>query len=170
MISKVNKNYCYEPLCNIENYKVAVESNKTWVIHHRLETHDSEGRRRLVDISATELIMLDMYYNRPASELIFLEMSEHLRLHKIGKKFSDGLRLRLSKLHIGKHISEEQKQKISKSNVGKHSKKVMCVETGTIYKSLDEAVLKIGFKSKSSISNCIHGYSKTAYGYHWKLV
>ena len=119
MISKVNKNYCSEPLCNIENYKLAVESNETWVIHHRLETHDSEGIRRLVDISATEMIMLGMYYNRPASELIFLEKSEHLRLHKIGKKFSDGLRLRLSKLHIGKHISEEQKQKIGDGNRGK---------------------------------------------------
>ena len=43
--------YCknYE---NIENYDKALKDNfKGWEIHHRLETHNSDGERRLVNVS-----------------------------------------------------------------------------------------------------------------------
>lgn len=59
--------YCkdYE---NIENYQKAKADNfKGWCCHHNLETHNSDGKRRDVDITASELKALDMYYNRPAS-------------------------------------------------------------------------------------------------------
>lgn len=57
---------------NIENYQKAKADNFVgWDCHHRLETHNSDGERRLVDITTVELQALDMYYNRPASELIF---------------------------------------------------------------------------------------------------
>lgn len=76
--------YCItEEWEQIENYELAKESNfKGWHIHHRLETHNSDGEKRLVNISREELIALDMYYNRPASELIFLTASEHIKLHR----------------------------------------------------------------------------------------
>ena len=64
--------YCkdYE---NIENYDKALADNfKGWCVHHRLETHNSDGERLLVDITRDELKALGMCYNRPASELIFL--------------------------------------------------------------------------------------------------
>ena len=41
-----------------------------WDRHHRLETHNSDGERRLVNLTVDELKALDMYYNRPAEELI----------------------------------------------------------------------------------------------------
>lgn len=75
------KYYCknYE---NIENYEKAKDDNfKGWCIHHRLETHNSDGERRLVNISAAELKALGMYWNRPADEMIFLTESEHKSLH-----------------------------------------------------------------------------------------
>ena len=49
------KRYCkdYE---NIENYeKAKADDFKNWEVHHRLETHNSDGERRLVDITADEL-------------------------------------------------------------------------------------------------------------------
>ena len=82
------KRYCkdYE---NIENYEKAKKDNfKNWVCHHRLETHNSDGERRLVDITAEELLALGIYYSRPSSELIFLPISEHMSLHQKGKNNS----------------------------------------------------------------------------------
>ena len=71
------KQYCKD-YKNIENYEKAKKDNfKGWECHHRLETHTPDGKRRDVDISQKELIALGMYYNRPASELIFLPASEH---------------------------------------------------------------------------------------------
>lgn len=76
--------YCIpEQIEQIENYEFAKKDNfQGWHIHHRLETHNSDGEKRLVNLSREELIALDMYYNRPANELIFLTASEHAKLHR----------------------------------------------------------------------------------------
>lgn len=72
-----------EEIEEIENYKVAKENDfKGWCIHHRLETHNSDGKKRIVNLTVEELKELDMYFNRPAKELIFLTRSEHSKLHK----------------------------------------------------------------------------------------
>ena len=121
------KFYCkdYE---NIENYQKALANNfKGWDCHHHLETHTSDGERRLVDITADELKALDMYYNRPASELIFMKHNEHSSLHKP----SDNTKNKMSEAKkgkytggnnsfYGKHHSEESKKKMSEANKGKH--------------------------------------------------
>ena len=55
------KLYCKEPE-KIENYgKAAADNFEGWCCHHRLETHNSDGERRLVDITREELKALDMY-------------------------------------------------------------------------------------------------------------
>ena len=101
------KRYC-KNYQNVENYEAAKKDNFIgWECHHRLETHNSDGERRLVDITADELKALDMYYNRPASELIFLTISEHTSLHNEGNKY-----------FLGKHHSEETKKKIGEANKG----------------------------------------------------
>lgn len=76
--------YCIsEEIEEIENYKVAKENDfKGWCIHHRLETHNSDGEKRIVNLTVKELKELGMYFNRPAKEIIFLTRSEHLKLHK----------------------------------------------------------------------------------------
>lgn len=72
-----------EQIEQIENYELAKKNNfDGWCIHHRLETHNSDGEKRLVNLTRTELKALDMYYNRPANELIFLTNSEHAKLHR----------------------------------------------------------------------------------------
>ena len=74
------KTYCKD-YTQIENYDIAVNSSERYECHHRLETHNSDGERRLVLISRKELIALDMYWDRPPEELIFLTCSEHRNLH-----------------------------------------------------------------------------------------
>ena len=118
--------YCkdYE---NIENCQKAKADNfKGWDCHHRLETHNSDGERRLVDITKKELIALGMYYNRPANELIFLPSSEHSSLHRKGKPMSEESKKKLSEAHKGKSVwnkgkklSEETKKKLSETHKGK---------------------------------------------------
>ena len=124
------KQYCkdYE---NIENYQKAKKDNfKGWNCHHRLETHNSDGERRLVDITADELKALDMYYNRPAGELIFLTSREHNSLHRKGKPISAETRKKLREANKGKKLgkdnpfygkkhSEEARRKIAEANKGK---------------------------------------------------
>ena len=119
------KYYCkdYE---NIENYeKAKADDFKNWEVHHRLETHNSDGERRLVDITADELKALDMYYNRPADELIFIPIYEHSRLHMKGKHLSEETRKKISSAqkgrsawNKGKKMSEEFCRKNSESHKG----------------------------------------------------
>lgn len=112
---KYYKRYCSD-IENVENFKKAAADNfKNWCLHHRLETWTSDGKRRAVDITAAELMALDMYYNRPANELIFLTSSEHTTLHNKGKQVWKGK----TKPMYGKHHSEESKKKISEAMKGK---------------------------------------------------
>ena len=78
------------PFCKdyekIENYEMAKADNFIgWDRHHRLETHNSDGVKRIVNLTPEELIALDMYYNRPPEELIWLRHGEHTKLHKGNK-------------------------------------------------------------------------------------
>ena len=117
--------YCRQPEL-IENYSKAIADNsEIWACHHRLETHNSNGERRLVDILGTELIALDLYYDRPPEELIFLTQSEHMRLHRIGKPgamkdkhHSEETKRKMSESHKGKPKSEEHKRKLSEAHKG----------------------------------------------------
>ena len=121
----MNKRFCKEPE-KIENYEKAKADNfKGWHCHHRLETHTPDGKRRDVDISHRDLIALGMYYNRPASELIFLPASEH-NAYKKGKPRSEETRRKIAEAHKGKPKSAEHKKKLSeaakgnKHHLGKH--------------------------------------------------
>ena len=120
------KKFCND-FTKIENYEKAIaDIAHTWQCHHRLETHNSDGteRPRNAQLSKEELIALDMYYNRPAEELIFLTEAVHKRLHNVGKKrrtFSEEWKRKMSEAHKGKHHSEEHKKKLSEANKGKHS-------------------------------------------------
>jgi group I intron endonuclease len=78
--------------------------------------------------------------------------------HKKRKKFSEEGRKNCSLSHIGKKLSEEAKAKISK--------KVMCIETKEIFKSIAEAERKYHCEH---ISNCCRNFiNKTSGGYHWR--
>lgn len=83
-ITRKFKKYCCDALCQVENYYIALQDNfKGWCIHHRLELHP-DGSVRYTSKSLKEL---DLYYNRPFTELIFLRNGEHTRLHKLNSKY-----------------------------------------------------------------------------------
>ena len=71
----------------IENYEEAInDTAQTWDCHHRLETHNSDGEIRLVQLTKKELIALGMYYSRPPCEFIFMKQHDHLSLHRKFKR------------------------------------------------------------------------------------
>lgn len=92
------KRYCKDDISKIENYKNAVNDNtQSYDIHHRNElTLDGKFAHTKED-----LIRMNMYYDRPCNELIFLTKGEHTALHR---KVS--------------HHSEETKQNMSESRKG----------------------------------------------------
>ena len=140
--------FCRNPE-KIENYELAkADDFKGWDIHHRLETHTSDGERRLVDLSHKELKALGMYYDRPAEELIYLRRIEHTRLHHKGKHRSEEAKQKMSVSHKGKQLSEEHKRKISEAKKGKHRSE----------------------ETKMRISESHKGKNNPNYGKHWKLV
>lgn len=74
---------------------------------------------------------------------------------------------KLRQSRLGKKASEEAKQKMRNASPKRLS--VQCIETKTIYKSINEASRKTGIDA-SSISKACKGKNKTAGGYHWKYI
>lgn len=64
----------------IENYQYAVQSPELYDLHHRKEIDTLEDGT-VVLRSRKELIDMGLYWHRPAEELIFLNHSEHTKLH-----------------------------------------------------------------------------------------
>lgn len=112
MICEKNvKYFCCEDISLIENYEEAVNSPEVYDCHHRKEIVDG------VVTSVKELYEQDLYFHRPASELIFLKHSEHQRLHMLN--MTEETRRKHSEAMKGKTHSEEAKQRISEANKGK---------------------------------------------------
>ena len=104
-----NKCFCRHPEL-IENYDKAIaDTNQMWVCHHRLETHNSDGEKRLVSLSMDELKALDMYFDRPSEELIFMTPFEHRSLHTSFRNHEN------PGTNLGKKFSKEHCEKIGKS-------------------------------------------------------
>lgn len=115
----------YKHICdnieNVENYEKAEADNfKGWECHHRLETHNSEGIRRIVDISRDELITLGMYWHRPAEELIFMTRKEHNILHNLGSHQTEKTKNKISEKKKGRLQTKEEKRKQIEAQMGKH--------------------------------------------------
>ena len=194
-MKRIFEYYC-DNIENIENYEAAKKDDfKGWNCHHRLETHTSDGERRLVDITF--------------KELIFLTASEHSHLHREGKQLSAEAKKKLSAANKGKKLSEETKRKLSEAHKGKKhseetkrkmsetckgkkfseetkskmsearkgmfinrkdmSKKVLCIETGEVFNSAQDAQRKTGIY-QSNISLACNGKRQTAGGVHWRFV
>lgn len=90
MIRKSIKAICKTPEL-IENYDLAMaDTEHVWECHHRLQTYKRNKKTNTWElrdeaISVQDLLAFGLYYDRPATELIFLTSSEHTRLHNLTK-------------------------------------------------------------------------------------
>ena len=85
--------------------------------------------------------------------------------NNIGERSLNNQYAKGNKSRTGRNNTEEHK----KVNSDKISIKVICLETGEVFKSGHEAANKLGL-CRSKISNVCHGKRKTTGGYHFKFV
>jgi hypothetical protein len=118
--------FCREDASNIEGYEEAIKSEEQYDCHHRLELH-TDGSLRF---TADSLKKLDLYYNRPASEFIFLSHSEHLSLHaksrweagQFERKFGSEHRKHMSESLKGRVRTKEANDKFRQTMTGRKRK------------------------------------------------
>lgn len=106
------KKYCCEDISLIENYDEAInDKTQIWHCHHKAEVLPC-GR-----FSINDLKKFNLYYNRPANELIFLTKAQHNHIHKAyknGRKNPNAVKaMRLSRLGVSNPHSEKTKKKIA---------------------------------------------------------
>ena len=157
---KYAKSYCCDDLSLIENYELAVnDTTQTWECHHRGEILPC-GR-----FSPNDLNKFGLYFNRPATELIFLTPTAHRQLHFKGVPLSEATKKAVSKAHKGVPLSEEHRSKISK-------KILQFTKSGEFIKewpSMIEASKQLKI-NHGHICSCCNGIRKSAGGYVWKYV
>lgn len=109
------KQKCKDDISLIENYEKAInDKTQTWVCHHRRELNEDCSFAYSMD----DLIAIDLYYDRPAEELIFMTPFEHQSMHdKANNPNKKGHPVH----NKGVPMSEEQKNKISNTLKGKFS-------------------------------------------------
>lgn len=109
--------YCCEDPSLIENYDKAIaDETQTWDCHHRLEI---QGQF----VNSPKLLKkCCMYYNVPASQLIFLKHGEHISLHNKNLSENTHRKLHASMINntrfLGKHHSEDTRKRLSDSHSG----------------------------------------------------
>ena len=138
------KRYCADDVSLIENYRDAIaDEERMWDIHHRRES-DSEGRTLF---TGKQLIEMGLYFNRPASELIFVTKAMHSKLHREMLE------------NIGKNLGKKRSLPILQFS-----------KDGTLIKewpSLRDAARQLGI-FQSSICACLKGHYKSAGGFVWR--
>ena len=79
-------------IADIDGYDEAVNSEKLYELHHKLETPtfyglmpESFGLSKYYN-TPENLKEKNLYFQRPPEELIFLERNQHISLHKIARK------------------------------------------------------------------------------------
>ena len=143
MVSKGITDYCKD-FERIENYEEAVnDTTQTWICHHRMETHNTDGTLRDTPLSRAELIAMNMYFDQPASAFVFLRKSDHSKMHqglallqqvsfyKPSKPFEVSVKkpetVEESRIRVRERMkiywaSEENRKARSEAQKGKHSK------------------------------------------------
>ena len=87
------KKYCRDDISLIKNYNLAIADKKQqWYCHHINE----------MSFTADELKKMNMYYNRPANEFIFLTAKEHKYVHNNLCSTAEKTKRKLSKSLSGK--------------------------------------------------------------------
>ena len=149
---KKAKRYCCEEISLIENYNRAIaDQKKTWDIHHRKEC-DENGKTLF---TCKQLAEMNLYYNRPASELVFVTRSTHCKIHRE---------------HRAKNYKALGK-KTGAINGKKNSIPIIQFSLdGTLIRewpSLSEAGRQLGIHQQN-IGQCCKGRLKHAGGFVWR--
>jgi len=134
----------YGKICSEETKKKISEAQKGKKHHSYGKTISEETKQKLSDAKKGDK---NPFYN---------------------KKHTEYSKQKMREAKIGKSLSDEHKNKIAKSNKNKNAKKVLCIETGEIFESIQQAAKIKGIKSFSHITSVCRNNQKTCGGFHWK--
>ena len=157
MINKYKaKRFCSEDISLIENYQAALsDEERTWDTHHRREC-DENGNTLF---TCKQLIEMNLYYNRPASELIFVTRAMHSKLHRELRE------------KCGKNVGKKTGAINGKKGAIKQSIPILQFsKNGTLIKewpSAKEAERQLGIP-QSHICACLKGRLKSTGGFVWR--
>ena len=161
MINAYNaKRFCSEEISLIENYNEAISDQKRmWDIHHRREC-DSEGRTLF---TKQQLVEKNLYYNRPAAELIFVTRSMHSKLHREQMKKCQKIGAKLGgKIGGGNEAAKEAAKEKLSIPILQFTKDGEFIKE---WQSLREAGRQLGI---NNICHCLKGYRMSAGGFVWR--
>lgn len=152
------KKYCSEDISLIENYNQAIaDAQNYWEIHHRREC-DENGKTLF---TKKQLIEMNLYHNRPASELIFVTRSMHKKIHRE--------QMEKCQKNGGKVGGKKNGAINGKKSAIKHSIPIIqFAKDGTFIKewqSAKEAGRQLGI---AHICECLKGHRKQAGRFVWK--
>lgn len=159
------KRYCCEDISLIENYAAAVADSKMWDCHHRAETDWK--------LTCKELKAQGRYWNRPASELIFLTKSAHKQLHydtgtmenaREASRKSCAAKGRKNGAANGRKAAEKLTNGILSKPVLQYTKDGTFVRE---WPSAHEVERQLGL-DQGNICKCCSGNLKSAYKYVWR--
>ena len=132
---KQARKYCREDISKIAGYKEAIaDTTQTYICHHR-------NAEPFTGFCKEDLKKINMYNNRPASELMFVTRSEHRSIHNKGtgnpmygkhpkdvykhdvyeqwKHKQSSAFTKINKSRIGIQLTETHKQKLSENSSGR---------------------------------------------------
>lgn len=161
MISSSAKKFCRDDISLIENYSEALaDTTQVWYVHH-INGEPSTG------FSKADLIKMNMYYNRPASELKFVTYKMHDAIH--------GNSTNWGKANKGKQLSTEHKRKIAIARKGKKlsddtKAKMSASRTGVKLTSKHKKAISDGLFGHVMSSDTKSKISAAMKGKHWSLV
>ena len=148
------KRYCSEDISLIENYQEAISDLKrTWDIHHRREC-DENGRTLF---TKKQLIEMNLYFKRPASELIFVTKSMHNKLHR-------EIRSNGGKIGGGSEAAKEAVKEKCSIPILQFTKSGEFIKE---WPSLSEACRQLGI-FQQNICACLKGRLKSTGGFVWR--
>lgn len=119
--------------------------------------------------------MVEIHTGKKASEETKKKMSKSNSRYWLGKKLPKEVVIKMKEKLKGKEpwnkgtkgIMKANKTSFKKGEIHSVTKKVMCIETGIIYNTINEASRKLNINATCIINVC-KGKQNTAGGYHWK--
>lgn len=128
-----------------------------WETHHRREC-DENGRTLF---TKKQLIDMNLYFKRPASELIFVTRSMHWKLHR--EKMANSGKIG-GKIGGGSEAAKEAVKEKCSIPILQFSKDGELIKE---WPSLSEAYSQLGI-SQSNICHCLKGRRESAGGFAWR--
>ena len=168
MISPNVRKFCCEDIRNIENYDKAIaDSDRVWHCHHRLEVF------WWFVSSAEDLKKQGLYYDRPASELIFLTRNDHMKLHHQNR--TNETKKKMMKTRSMNGISEAQREHIielgrwwkGKKRSEKFRILISIANKGKILSEETKHLISLHHADVSGANNPMFGKKGAALGKHW---